>query len=285
MIIDTHCHYNLEPLSTDVPTQWQTAQKHGVDRAIVVGTNVETSELALAIAEDHTHLFASIGIHPEVGTELEKTTSEEELLLHTAQLSIGLETLFKKHQHNPKLIAIGETGLDYYRLKHKGAKRERVIATQQLLFKQQLALASEQQLPLILHVRDQISRTEHTAYHDILELLQDHARLHKLPTLILHCVSGPLDYIEAVLSLGGYIGLAGNSTYDAATEIRNIIAITPPDRILLETDAPFLAPTEYRGQVCEPWMIAQTAAFLQEHCQIDLATIQANTLRVFPQLA
>lgn len=292
MIIDTHCHYNLEPLVLDVASHLHKAQEHGVSAALVVGTSLESSEKAISLATQFPTLFAALGIHPEecdefvnsvvVGDKYDQAVIDQKVL----QLTSDLTELVKQavQDENSKVIAIGEIGLDYYRLKTKGLKRQLISEMQKKLFVAQLNLAISDMLVPILHVRDQIARTDATAYSDVLEILTQTYTQNNTSPFILHCASGPQEYINKALSLGAYIGIAGHITYDSAGNLREMLRAVPPERVLLETDAPFLAPNEHKGEVCQPYLISQTAQFLQQTCGINLDIIKNNTLTLFPKM-
>ncbi len=261
MIIDTHCHYNLPLLFDHWQQHWQTAQDRGVLKSIVVGADLATSQRAVEIANQTPNLLAAVGVHPdEVGQPVPE---------------------LKQLSTHPKVIAVGEVGLDYYRL--SATNKTAVINRQQDLFKQQIELANQLKLPLIVHVRDQETPetvTINNAYWDTLQLIKAHYQFDR--PFILHCVSGPLNYIKQALEMGAYIGVAANVTYKNAHLIREIVKITPPDRLLVETDAPFLPPQTYRGQICEPWMIVETDQYLKEN--FNQTQMFNNTLKLFPQL-
>jgi TatD DNase family protein len=293
MIIDTHCHYNVEPIFSEAQKHWENSLNAGVVGAICIGTDIENSKTALNLTQKFDGMFAAIGIHPEEYTNFIKSQTFED------QDSIGekiaqdineFEKLLKEtqKQDSSKLVAIGEIGLDYYRLKSKGLKRELAVTMQKQIFSKQLALAFQYELPVILHVRDQADRKINNAYFDTLEIVKEtlQASLQdkmNIPPIILHCSSGPREYIKSFLDLGAYMGVGGNVTYDNASELREIFKITPKNRVLLETDSPYLAPNEKKGQICEPKFIVDTAKFLQNTYQLDLDIIITNTLKVFPQ--
>lgn len=277
-LFDTHCHYNLEPLRENWQEHWQRAQKNSVTHSIVVGTDAETSKNAIAIAAQEQNLFASVGYHPNYFLEhadefiTEQTIHTNTCETHLATISHTLTEFISKQP-----IAIGEIGLDFYRLRSRGLKRETLINLQKEALKIQLALAHKQNLPVILHVRDQEDRSTDSAYQQVLKLLEDH----RPSKFVLHCASGPLDYIQTALEMGGYIGFDGNSTYESAKHIRDIFSITPPDRVLLETDAPYLAPNVHKNDICEPWMIHETAQYLREELHADLEQIYQNSILFF----
>jgi TatD DNase family protein len=284
MIIDTHCHYNLEPLYGESGTVWQdhwrTAQEHDVTHSIVVGTDITTSLRAIEICRDTPNLRAAVGFHPHViGDSLEKKLPTETQKIED-QIHEWIIHLQKVLQNAPtkKIVAIGETGLDYFRIDLATQEAQHERALQQQLFIEQIKLADSQLLPLILHVRD----TGETAYADTLHLLKENKKSN-IP-FILHCVSGSVSYVQDALEMGAYVGVAGNVSYKNATKIHEIVKSVPKDRLLLETDAPFLPPVPHRGKTCEPWMIQLTGQVLQEQFGITLEQLYTNTLQVFPSL-
>lgn len=250
-IVDTHCHYNLEPLYPEWQRHWHEAQAHGVVRSIIPGTEIETCRRAVEIAEQDENLQALVGIHPgsvaESERTLESTITELEALLQSE-----------------KVVGIGEIGLDYFRISpddqaERSRQREWLTA--------QVELAKKYHAPVALHVRDrQVPEepTEGNAYWDTWQIVNE---LDYADELVLHCVSGPLAYVQKMIEKGAFVSFAANVTYPNAHGIRELLKITPPDKILCETDAPFLPPQEFRGQVCEPWMIQKTAEFLGNRVQ------------------
>lgn len=274
--IDTHCHYNLEPLYSGKPSHFRikpgdpivsghwrqhlsTALQHGVLGGVVVGADLENSKRAIELHQLEPRLLASIGLHPDLvdstATEYLKqnphatTTALQAYLFSTVDsLAAELETLAK----STSLVAIGETGCDYYYFGDDHSVNEVLRAAQARLFQQQLQLAKRLNLPVIVHTRDKGDQ----AYFDALNQLK-HAKLDQ--PFVLHCVSGPLDYIEQALAIGAHLGFDGNLTYKNAQSLEHILQLTPVDRILIETDAPYLPPVPYRGQICEPWMVVKVA--------------------------
>jgi TatD DNase family protein len=273
-IFDTHCHYNLEPLfseSAGWQAHWKNAQEHGVTHSVVVGTSPETSLVALDIAAQEPNLFASVGIHP---TEWHWQDTEESI----SELTLAIATLVSK----PKVVAIGEIGLDYYRLDKEDPTFMKYRENQILALKHQLSIAIEHKLPVILHVRDtDISEepTPHNAYWDIISTLKE--VWPKGKPFILHCISGPMNYLKQALELGAYIGVAGNISYSSAHHLRELVKTTHQNKLLLETDAPYLAPLPHRGKVCEPFMITHTEQYLRSDLGIDTSELYHNALALF----
>lgn len=291
MIVDTHCHYNLRPLFDDVQKLWLKAKEDGIEAVINVGTDLKTSQDALELASNHPEMYASIGLHPGNFQKIfdqncsPENCSQEKI---TQLVDEELENLAKiLHEHksfnNFKLLAIGEIGLDYYRLKNKGLKREAVKETQKLAFESQLKMARDNHLVAIIHVRDQKDRLEDNAYYDTLEILKKIStqRAENKLKFVLHCVSGPQNYIDESIKLGGYIGIGGNITYENAEDLRKIVNSTPKDRHLLETDAPYLVPRGCKGDFCEPRMIKTTAKYLEQEMGLNLDIIRDNTRNLF----
>jgi TatD DNase family protein len=280
-IFDTHCHYNLPGLLEDWQTHWQNAQEKGVAATIVVGTNFYSSDEAVKIALTQPNLGAAIGIHPSEYIETALTAFKEAKRIHWAEedalqdIHTDIEEL-RLILNTKAVVAIGETGLDYYRLDGYTDEEKQVIKkVQQLGLKAHLQLATEKNLPIILHVRDQ----QDEAYWDVLRILEEE---HFNGKFILHCVSGPIAYVQKAIEMGGYISAAGNTTYKNAEHLRDLIRMTPADKLLLETDAPFLPPLEFRGKKSEPWMIQETAKFLENELSLNLEQCFSNSVQLFP---
>lgn len=282
-IIDTHCHYNLEPLYSgqafcfkikdgdpvlkmDWQQHWQKAQVAGVKKSIIVGPGLVSSRKAIALANLEENFYASVGIHPERANKIE-------------DVSLAIKEL-EEIATDKKVVAIGETGLDYFYLKSDDpAEIKQTKEKQKQLFIGQIQLAQKLDLPLILHVRDQ----GESAYLETLEILNQYWHFQK--ALIFHCVSGPQSYIEKALKMEkSYFGFDGNITFKKADEIREIFKLvqkTNSKKILLETDAPYLAPEPHRGKICEPAMILQTATYLEKEFNINLEEVYQNSLDAF----
>jgi TatD DNase family protein len=274
-IFDTHCHYNLTGLHEDWQAHWQKAQEKGVTHTVVVGTNFDTSQVAVLLANSEAHLGAAIGMHPAEYVETAITVFEEKSIIEKIQTDIKKLQSFLNAE---TVVAVGETGLDYFRLdQYSNEQKQSIKKVQQLALKAHLQLATEAKLPVILHVRDQ----KEEAYWDVLRILKEERFEQKC---ILHCVSGPIAYVQQAIEMGGYISAAGNSTYKNAEHLRDLIRMTPADRLLLETDAPFLPPAEFRGKKCEPWMISETAQFLEDQVSINLEQCFENSAQLFPAL-
>lgn len=262
-LFDSHCHYNLEPLYEHWREHWQAAQHAGVIGAVVVGTDSTTSERAVKIAAHEPTLVAAVGIHPTEAGSSEQMASATQLSEHVRQWkTIG------------PIGAIGETGLDYFRLTADAEQTEIIKERQREAFRAHLEVAAELTLPILVHVRDQAE----AAYTDVLALIKPFAD--NIP-IVLHCFSGPAWYLDKALTLGCYISFAGNITYPSAGQLRDHLHRVPADRLLIETDAPFLPPQSHRGEVCAPAYIAETARFLQQECAVDPAQLLYNAQQIF----
>jgi TatD DNase family protein len=286
-LIDTHLHYNLEPLLSGQvddffgkkknaalvakktwQDHWQEAKKQGLILSLVVGANEASSQKALEMAQQTQGLFAAVGIHPE---------EAEEISLSDAV------PLIEKLAKEKKCLAIGEVGLDYYQIEERHTDNfAELRQKQQALFRAQILLAKKYQLPLVVHLRDQ--KTD--AYREALNILKEEK---PLDSVIFHCVSGGIDFLQQALEIPqSYFGFDGNISFKNAQEIRELFTFLQkkhPEKILLETDAPFLAPEGHRGEICEPWMIRLTAEYLQREFQFDPEQSSKNAIAAlhFPE--
>lgn len=270
MIIDSHCHYNLMPIADGWQQHWTEAQAAGVSDAVVVGTSVESSQFALYLANKQPHFFPTIGLHPYLIEEIFQNASDPD------SIQSQIDSWLVRISHMAKLpaaVAVGEIGLDYFRLADN-ANKDQIIALQKSMLQAQLQVAATLQKPVILHVRD----TGDAAYQDTLNMVRD---AHLSAPFILHCVSGPINYIQEALKLGAYVGVAGNVTYKSAEHIRDLVRSVPKDRLLLETDAPYLPPHPHRGKLCVPDMIAITAEFIKNELHIEADQCAENTRLLF----
>jgi len=222
-VIDTHAH--LDACADRPSALIRRARAAGVDRIVTVGTGIDSSRVALELAQLHEEVLAALGIDPHQAGDAEAGRVEElrELLEHD------------------EAVAVGETGLDYFRDR---APRDR----QRKLFEAQLALATELGRPVVIHTRD--------AEADTADVLSDFAG-----TVVMHCFSSP-KLLDTVLERGYYVSFAGNVTYPKASDLRAAAAQVPAERILAETDSPYLAPQARRGRPNEPANVVLTIAEL-----------------------
>jgi len=230
MFIDSHCHLNYKGLVEDQPAVLARARAAGVDRMLNISTRVSEWDAVIAVAEREDDVMASVGIHP-----------------HEADIhpDVETDTLVAKAAH-PKVVGIGESGLDYY-YDHSDRGRQRES------FRAHAAAARETQLPLIVHTRD--------AEDDTYGILADELGKGRFPALI-HCFTASQVFADKVLALGLYVSISGIVTFKNARELQDVARSIPLDRLLVETDSPFLAPVPHRGRPCEPAFVADTARFL-----------------------
>ena len=241
-MVDVHCHLNFDTFKSDYEVVIKQAFAAGVTKIINVGTQVVSSKRAVELAQEYENLYAIVGVHPH---HADKAT-----LQGRPELSEGspynwleeLEQLAKK----PKVVAIGEIGMDNYRYQTNGIVDPPL---QKEIFEAQIDLAHRLKLPLQIHNRH--------AGREILEVLVSHKNLLQNPPGMFHCMSGDPDFLKKVLDMGFYVGFDGNITYDGlapgeATELKDLVKATPLDRIVVETDSPYLTPVPFRGKRNEP---------------------------------
>lgn len=219
-IFDSHCHLNDEHLLPNIEEIISRAKQAGITKLLVVGWDYESSKQAIHIAETWDMCYASVGYHPENVYDINK-----DILRKTLELS--------KH---PKVVAIGEIGLDYHWTKEP-EKRE----IQKDFFIDQIKYANENNLPIIIHNRE--------AFDDCLKILKEYK---PVASGTMHCYSGSVELLRDVLDIGLYIGLDGPVTFKNAKTPKEVAEIVPLDKLLLETDCPYLTPHPFRGELNEP---------------------------------
>ncbi len=251
-IFDTHAHYNDEAFNDDRDALLTSLPSKGVVNIINCGTTYETSVESMKIAEKYSFAYFAAGIHPEDCGELEFDEIDriKELLKHK------------------KCVAIGEIGLDYH---YTADTKEKQL----IFFEKQLLLANEYNLPVIIHDRD--------AHGDTMELLKKHK-----PKGVLHCFSGSVETMKEAVSLGLYIGLGGAVTFKNAKKPLEVAKEVPSDRLLLETDCPYMAPVPFRGKRNDSSLIAYAAQVIAgvrgTDTQNVIDTANENAKRLFNKL-
>lgn len=248
-IFDSHAHYDDARFSEDVYDLLDTLPEKGVSGVISCGVNVESTRFAQALAQKYDYIYAAAGFHP----------------LNLEDVPENAETVLCELLKDPKTVAIGEIGLDYH--------YEKESRTEQLaLFEMQLRLAKELDLPVIVHDRE--------AHDDTLRLLKEIQ-----PTGVVHCFSGSVEMAKEILKLDMYIGLGGAVTFKNAVKPVEVAAMVPAERLLLETDAPYMTPVPFRGKRCDSSLIAYTAARIAEIRGVDTQALctqtEINTRRLF----
>lgn len=252
MWIDSHCHLNYKGLIEDQPAVLARARAAGICGFLNIATRQREWAAIIATAEANPDVWATVGIHPHEADE---------------HADLGEGALIAAAAH-PKVVGIGETGLDYY---YDHSDR----ATQQALFRTHIAVARAMSLPLIVHTRD--------AEADTAAILTEEMAKGAFPALI-HCFTASAAFAETVLALGLTISISGIVTFKNAKDLQAIVANLPEDRLLVETDSPFLAPMPHRGKVCEPAYTADTARFVAALRGQTVEQLAASTTANFHRL-
>lgn len=247
-LIDSHCHLNFQGLVERLPDVFANMTANDVTQALAISVSRKSFEEVLAIAEEHSHIYATIGIHPD-----EKDTPE-----------FSFDELVQ-HARHPKVVGIGETGLDYHW--NKGD-----LTWQHQRFSTHIAAANESKLPLIIHTRDAAADTMR-----MLKEQQAHAG-------VIHCFTENIEVAKQALDLGFYISFSGIVTFKNAPDIQAAARYVPLDRMLVETDSPYLAPVPKRGKPNEPAYVRYTAEFIANLRQDSLENIAAATTENFYRL-
>lgn len=235
MIFDTHCHLYDEKYIEGAIEAIKTSILNGVDLFMIPGDNLVNSKKAIELATLFPQVYCAIGVHPSDVMELDIEEAINELRI-----------MFKS---SSKIKAIGEIGMDKY-----WVKEENIIKKQKEFFIRQIELANELKLPIIIHDRD--------AHSEVLEVLKEHKPLYGG---VMHCFSGSVEYLREILKLGLYIGLDGPVTYKNAVTPKEVAEHVPLDRLLVETDSPYLTPTPFRGKINYPHYVKYV---IEEICRI-----------------
>ncbi len=252
MIIDSHCHLNYGTMMEDMDGVMARARDAGVETMLAINARLSEYDQVVALAEKYDHVFATVGSHP-----------------HEAEKEPGIKSceLIEKTRHE-KVIAIGESGLDFY---YEYSPRE----LQKANFRAHITASRETGLPVIVHARD--------ADDDCLDILQEEMARGAFPAVI-HCFTASRAFAVASLEMGFYISLSGIVTFNGARELQQTAKIIPLDRLLIETDAPYLSPVPKRGRPNEPSYVKYTAEFLAGHLDIPYADLARATTDNFYRL-
>ena len=251
MYIDSHCHLDFPDLIGDLPGILQRMQTNQVEAALCISVNMPDWPQVLALAEQHTHLYASVGVHPDYEDTPEPT--EADLLAHA---------------DHPKVIAIGETGLDYYRLTGD-------LEWQRQRFRRHIRAARACGKPLIIHTR--------SAAEDTLRIMKEEGAAEVGG--VLHCFTETQAVADAAIDMNFMISFSGIVTFKSARDLQAVATQVPLERVLIETDAPYLAPVPHRGQRNEPALVVHVAEKIAELRGITVAEIarasRNNFIRLF----
>jgi TatD DNase family protein len=255
MFIDSHCHINFDEMAQRLPDVLEKMRVNAVTHALCVSVDLETFPSVLAIAHAHPHIFASVGVHPDHEHAREPDVAE---LVSLAQ--------------DPKVVAIGETGLDYYRLEGRTLDD---MAWQRQRFRTHIQAARAAGKPLIVHTR--------AAAQDTLRIMQEEGAA--AVGGVMHCFTETWDIAQAALEQNFFISLSGIVTFKNATQIQEVARKLPLERLLIETDSPYLAPVPYRGKPNEPAYVSHVGRFIAQLRGIDAeqlgAATSANFFRLF----
>ena len=263
---DTHAHLDYPEYGADLPLVIERAIGARIERIITIGTDLESSRHAVRLSEEHPTLYAAVGWHPS----------------HASSAPADVRPALLELARHPKVVAIGETGLDYHRLpsekpEHTAAEDELYRRRQAELFQQHLEVAAEAGLNCVVHQRQ--------ALDDVLILMQPFVGRVRG---VFHCFADSPAAMQRILALGSIVSFTGIVTFKNAQNVRDSLAATPGDQFMLETDSPFLAPVPYRGKRCEPAYVREIAATVAEvrNCGLDeLSTTTCHTAeRFFPKL-
>ena len=247
MYIDSHCHINFPELVARMPELLAKMEENQVTHALCVSVDLPDFPQVLALAEQYPHIYASVGVHPDYENTPEPT------LAQLVELS-----------NHPKIVAIGETGLDYYRL-------EGDLEWQRERFRTHIKASRLTRKPLIIHTR--------AASEDTLRIMREEGAGTDAGGVagVMHCFTESLDVAEAALAMGFYISFSGIVTFKSAKELQAVARAVPLERTLIETDSPYLAPVPYRGRMNEPGYVRHVAEYLATLKDVPLSQVAQQT--------
>jgi TatD DNase family protein len=250
MIIDSHCHLDYEPLINDINQVLLNAKNNNISHLLTIGTGLDSSKKVFEIVEKYDNIYGSIGIHPNSTTN--NLTDLNELL-----------SIKKKSK---KIIAFGETGLDYFC--NRSEKKDQLFS-----FEKHIELAISERVPVIVHTRD--------ADEDTLSVIKKNYLKTKF---LIHCFTGSLEFSKKLLELGCLISFSGIITFKKSSDLRSVVKYVPIERMLIETDSPYLSPDPFRGKTNEPAnvkIIAKKVALIKDIPFNDVANITTKNFKNF----
>ena len=262
---DTHAHLDDPVFAADLPPVLERANAAGITRIISIGTDLESSAAAVALTEKYPGVFAAVGWHPGQAMDAPEDIRD------------ALRTLARQ----PKVVAIGEIGLDYYRLPTaevaKPGEVEGIKRKQAAIFRQQLEVAVETGLNCVIH--------ERAAFEDTVAIMQEYAGRVRG---VFHCFSGDEATLRRILAMGSLVSFTGIVTFKNAQNVRDVLSVTPLGKFMLETDCPYLAPVPYRGKRCEPAYVKEISEWAAQLKSCTLEELSAATCAAahefFPKL-
>jgi len=250
MIIDSHCHLDYEPLINNINDVLLNAKKNNITHLLTIGTSLESSKKVIEIVEKYENIYGSIGIHPN------STTSHLN----------DLDKLIDIKKKSKKIIGFGETGLDYFY--KKSEKKDQIFS-----FEKHIEFATCEKVPVIIHTRD--------ADEDTISIIKKNYTKTKF---LIHCFTGNLEFAKKLLDLGCLISFSGIITFKKLTELRSVVKYVPMDKMLVETDSPYLSPDPLRGKSNEPAnvkIIAEKVASIKGITLDDVANITTKNFNFF----
>ena len=250
MFIDSHAHIQLDLFDSDRSVVIERAKNSQVSIILVVGFDISTSHLAVELADRYDHIYATVGLHPHDAKRFTPQSLREIALL----------------AEHPKVVALGEMGLDYHRNLSPKSVQKRV-------FEEQLDLATQLDLPIVVHNRN--------AFDDILSILENHSQL---TGGVLHCFSENTKSMDRVIDVGFHIGIGGPVTYKKSQDLKQVVKVMPADSFLIETDCPWLAPQLRRGKRNEPAYITEIATKIAELRQVTIESVGQTSSQNFRKL-
>ena len=250
MFIDSHAHIQLDRFDSDRSVVIERAKNSQVSIILVVGFDISTSHLAVELADRYDHIYATVGLHPHDAKRFTPQTLREIALL----------------AEHPKVVALGEMGLDYHRNLSPKLVQKRV-------FEEQLDLATQLDLPIVVHNRN--------AFDDILSILENRPQL---TGGVLHCFSENTKSMDRVIDVGFHIGIGGPVTYKKSQDLKQVVKVMPADSFLIETDCPWLAPQLRRGKRNEPAYITEIATKIAELRQVTIESVGQTSSQNFRKL-
>jgi len=250
-MIDSHCHLDHEPLRSDLNNVLKRSKEVGIEKLLTISTSLESFTRVKEIVNIDKIIYGTIGIHPH------ETNNDE----------INCHLILEKLKENKKIIGIGETGLDFY---YNNSDKDKQISS----FREHIKAAIKVNFPLVVHSRNAEKET-----YEILNEYKDHK-----PKILMHCFTGSKEFADKLNTLNAYFSASGIITFKNAVDLQETFKSLPLEKILIETDSPFLAPVPYRGKKNEPSFIDFTAAKLAEIKEISKSKLIENTTKNFNKL-
>lgn len=241
-LVDTHAHLASSKFAGEVPQLLERAAASGVERIVSIACDIEDSRGNIAMAEEHAAVSATVGVHP--------------LYVHDPGSTDWAADLARMLESS-RVSAIGEIGLDYFHPPQDGSTESEWRDLQRQFFETQLDMAMAHDLPVVIHQRN--------SAEDVLSVLRNFPKVRA----VLHCFTGPVSDAESALEMGHFLSYTGIVTFPNAAEVQETAKIVPSDRLMVETDCPYLAPVPFRGKRCEPFMVSHTAEKVAELRGID----------------